>query len=156
MVIYEFSYKNTAVDLWKLAMYDIYSSLAGVSNLIFTAALLALLVSQWNEASDLFRGFMILGCSLFTIIQPLIIYNRARSQASGIRSTNLQFTDKGIHIRVGEEELMLSWKKVKRIMKRPAMLVIFADKKHGFVLPNRTLGSDKEAFYQYLIMKTKN
>lgn len=154
---YEYSYKNTAADLWQLAMYDIYSSLTGISNLIFTSALLALLVSQWNEAGDFFRGIMILGCCLFPIIQPLFIYRRARRQASGISwRTNLTFTDQGIQIRAGEETSLLPWQEVKRIMKRPGLLVIFADKRHGFVLPDRVLGSDKAAFYQYMNTKMNN
>ena len=35
---YKYTYRNTAGELWQLSMYYIYGSMAGLCNIIFTAA----------------------------------------------------------------------------------------------------------------------
>ena len=44
---------------------------------------------------------------------------------------------------------------MKKISKKPTMIVIFSDTTHGFVLSNRVLGSDRAAFYSYIASKVK-
>ncbi len=39
---YEYTYRNTCMDIWQLSMYYIYGSMVGMCNLIFTAAILTL------------------------------------------------------------------------------------------------------------------
>ncbi|MGL5438099.1 MAG: YcxB family protein [Lachnospiraceae bacterium] len=151
---YKYSYRTTASDLWQLTMYYTYGSIVGICNVIFTAAVLALSISKWKEAGDFLKGMMILGCCLFTVIQPLTFLNKAKKQASLItQDTTMQFDDTGIHIIVGDQESSIKWKSVKRISKKPTMVIIFADTTHGFVLTNRVLGKEKETFYQYLLSK---
>lgn len=51
-------------------MYYTYGSVVGMCNLIFTAAVIALTISKWNSAGVIWRFFLVLGCCLFTVIQP--------------------------------------------------------------------------------------
>ena len=45
----------------------------------------------------------------------------------------------------------LEWKSIKRVSKKPTMIVVFSDTTHGFVLPNRVLGADRKEFYEFVV-----
>lgn len=135
-------------------MYYTYGSMVGVCNIIFTAAAFVLTISQWQSASSMKRVVLIFGCCLFTVIQPSLVYLKAKRQVSNIKEdTEVTFDDRGIHIKAGNKRSDVTWDVIKKISKKPTMIVIFSDTTHGFVLSNRVLGKDQEAFYQFVLSK---
>lgn len=153
---YKYTYRTTARDLWQLSTYYIYGSLAGLCNIIFTVAAFALGFSRWDQAQGIVRCLIVLGCCLFTVIQPLMIYAKAKKQAAGItQDTQVSIDDNGLYIRVGDDTSQLPWKSVKRISRKPAMIIIFSDTTHGFIFTNRVLGNEKEEFYRYASSKVE-
>ena len=153
---YKYTYRTTARDLWQLSMYYIYGSLAGLCNIIFTVAAFALGFSRWDQAQGIVRCLIVLGCCLFTVIQPLMIYAKAKKQAAGItQDTQVSIDYNGLYIRVGDDTSQLPWKSVKRISRKPAMIIIFSDTTHGFIFTNRVLGNEKEEFYRYASSKVE-
>lgn len=153
---FKYTYRNTGFELWQLSMYYMYGSMVGVCNIIFTAAALALTVSRWGSAGAGMRAFMILGCCLFTIIQPYIVYIKAKRQARGINEdTGLEFDGQGIHISLGGRRSDVKWDTIKKVSRKPSMIIVFSDTTHGFVLTNRILGKERDAFYQFVSSKVK-
>jgi len=153
---YEYTYRNTAADIWQLSMYYIYGSLVGVCNIIFTTAVFVLGIVRWNSSGLFFRFGVILGFCLFPLIQPVLIYWKARKQAAVInQDTKVSFDDWGIHIKQGEKCSEIKWEKIKRIAKKPNMILIFSDSTHGFVLTTRVLKEEKDEFYAYVVSKIK-
>lgn len=152
---YKYTYRNTAGELWQLSMYYTYGSVVGMCNLIFTAAVIALTINKWNTVSGVWRFLLLLVCCLFTVIQPLAVWRKAEKQAAGIsRDTELEFGDAGIRIRVGDENSVIPWTAVKKISKKPTMIILFSDTTHGYVLTNWVLGKDRDAFYNYVTSKS--
>ena len=153
---FQYTYRTTAFELWQLSMYYTYGSMVGVCNIIFTFAVLALMVSRWSVSGTGFRVLLVFGLCLFTVIQPLVVYLRARKQTAGVtQDTTVSFSDEGIHIRVGEQFSNIRWEAIKKISKKPTMIIIFSDTTHGFLFTDRVLGAEKEAFYQYVTSKIK-
>ena len=153
---YQFKYETKASDLWQLSMYGIYRSIVGVVNIIFTAAMIVLIVRYFAETSWTYRILMILGLSLFTVIQPLVIYNRAKKQLSGMsRDMEIGFDDYGVHVRSEKEKSSIKWKNIKGIAKQPTLVIVYSSATHGFILTNKVLGKEREAFYRYVISKLK-
>ncbi|MEG7530990.1 MAG: YcxB family protein [Hungatella sp.] len=148
---YQYTYRTTAWELWQLSMYYTYGSMVGMCNIIFTAAVFALLVAKWDSSSDFFKLLLILGCCLFPLIQPLMIYRKAQKQAAEIQQdTQIGFDESGVHIRLGEKNSDIPWSSIRRISKKPTMMVVFSDSVHGFVLTNRVLGKERKALYDYI------
>lgn len=58
---YTYTLRTTARDLWQLSMYYIYGSMAGVCNIVFTAAVFALGVSRWGQSGLLMKCMIVLG-----------------------------------------------------------------------------------------------
>ena len=73
--------------------------------------------------------------------------------ASLTRDTYLILDDNGIHVRQGEENQTTGWKQIKRVSKKPTMIVIFTDTTHGYVLTRRILGERKAELYAYISEK---
>ena len=147
---YQYTYRTTASELWQLSMYYIYGSMVGLCNILFTAAVIALMVSRWQMAPTWQRLLFVAALCLFTVLQPLVIYRRARRQAARItEDTTLTADASGVHIRVGAKQADLKWSSIKRVSKKPTMLILFSDTSHGYVLSNRVLGGEREEFYAY-------
>jgi len=151
---YQFTYRTTAFALWQLSIYSIYGSMVGVCNTIFTIAMVLLTGKFWGEVNIFIKILLILGICLFTVIQPAVVYMRAKKQVSLIpQDMEISFDDYGVHVKTPNQTSDLKWKTIKGISKKPGMIIIFSTAKHGFVLTNKVLGKQKEAFYEYVNSK---
>lgn len=153
---YKFTYQITAFDLWKLSMYGTYGSMVGASNIVFTVAMAMLTGRFWNEANIFFRMLMIIGISVFTFIQPLAVYFRAKKQVVTIpQDMEISFDNKGMHIQASNQVSDIKWKSIIRVINKTNMIIIYTSMKHGFIITDKMLGSQKEDFYNYLVSKIK-
>lgn len=153
---YQFVSRTTPLDFWKLSMYSIYGSLIGVCNILFTVAMVGLIVKFWGDVNHFVRILLILASCLFPVIQPIGIYIRAKRQADAmLQNMEIDFDDSGIHVRTANQTSDLKWNTIKRVSKKPSMMVIFSTATHGFILTNKVLGKEKENFYNYVVSKLK-
>lgn len=153
---YKFTYKTTAFDLWKLSMYSTYGSMVGWCNIIFTVAMILLTVKFWGDVNSFTKMLLIIVICLFTVIQPAVVYMRAKKQVTALpHDMEIGFDDNGIHIKTEKQSSDLKWNSIKGVSKKLSMIVIFSTAKHGFVLTNKVLGKQKKAFYDYIISKTQ-
>ncbi|MEG0013701.1 MAG: YcxB family protein [Cellulosilyticaceae bacterium] len=153
---YKFTYQTTAFDFWQLSMYHMYGSMVGVCNMIFTIAMFLLTAKFWADVNGFVRILLIIACCLFTVIQPLVIYMRAKKQAVTVREEmEIGFDDKGVHVKTENKSSDLKWTTIKRVSKKPTMIVVFSTTTHGFILTNKVLGKQKEAVYDYIVSKIK-
>lgn len=150
---YKFKYKNTPLQFWQLSMYYMYGSIIGVCNIIFTVAMILLSLKMWGDASSFVKTLLLLACCLFSVIQPIGIYLRAKTQAAASKEIEISFDDSGIHVKTDLEASDLDWKSIKRVSKKPNMVVIFSTTTHGFILTNKVLGKQSEEFYHYVASK---
>ncbi|MGF6906396.1 YcxB family protein [Fusobacterium sp. PH5-44] len=154
---YEYTYKNTASELWQLSMYQIYGSIVGMCNIVFTFGMGALLVSRRNYVNNIFTIILILLVCWFPIIQPFLIYKKCQKQENNITdNTNIIFDNVGIQAKFGKQRSNIPWSKIRKISKKPTMLIVFTDGKHGYVLSNNVLRSDKEQLYDFILSKINN
>ena len=131
-----------------------YRSTAGGCNLVFTAAMFVLVFRFWSTASDMYKGLMLIGCILFPVIQPLVIYGKARKQAAALpKGMELGFDERGLHVKTQDAASDIPWSDIKNIVREFHMIVIFSDDIHGYILTDRMLGEQKQAFYEYIISR---
>ncbi len=154
--MYRYHYRTTAGDLWQLSMYSVYSSLAGVCNVIFTVSILALGIARWREFGMLGHILLVLAFLLFTVFQPALLYGRARRQAAGITGdTELLFDERGLCVRQDGKEQRLGWKQIRGVVKRPTLLLVLSDASHGYVLSDRVTGGEKKKLLAYISARCK-
>ena len=149
--MYEFTYKTEASDLWQMSMYYIYSNYIGIINVIFTVAMIALTVGTWKNTATVLKVILIFASCWFVVFQPVIMWRKAKKNAKKIRiSTELKFSDKGMHVKVDNKTQDIAWNKIYKCTKLPSMIIIYSDAVHGYVLNNKTLNGRKKEFIEYV------
>ncbi len=149
--MYYFTCRTSARDYWQLSMYYTYGSIAGICNIVFTVAMIVMACSFWARANVLLKVCMLIGCCLFTVIQPLAVWMKARKMAAGIScDTELIFGEKGVHISTNEQSAEIAWSSIKGFAVKPTMVILYSDQSHGYVLNNKVLGDKRNAFCQYV------
>ena len=138
---YEFKYKNTAFELFKLYFFFLYSSLAGIVNIIFTVAMIVLIYSKWNVATGLLRVVLVIAVLFFVLFQPVIMYNKARVNAKELKGE-------------GKREY-IDWKKIRAGKRFPQMLIIFTDNTNGYILTKRIVGDNYKKVFDDIIERIK-
>ena len=148
---YRFKYSPQAYDLWRLSIYGVYSSMAGMANIIFIVAMVILTMKFWSASTILIKILLLLGVSLFTVIQPLIIYSRAKRQVEALpEGMYIGFDKKGIHIELPSKTNLIVWKKILAIKKMKTMLILYSSSNEGYILTDKILGENKSDFIEYL------
>lgn len=147
---FRFENKTTTMDLWKLSMHRMYHSMVGVCNIIFTAALIALTVRFWN-IHIAFRVMMIFACVLFPIIQPVAIWKRAARQIAAMPKDMMTEINKtGVHVTGDGKKSHLPWNRIRGAVKEYGMVLLVTDAGRGYMLTDKTLGDQKEAFLKFV------
>ncbi len=151
---YRFVYQTTAFDFWQLAMYNTYGSIIGVCNVIFTVAMIILTVKFGGIVNEVILALLILASCFFPIIQPVMMYLQAKKQVAGLPGhMEIEFDEKGVHVTAGDRHSDLPWNTIKRILKKPTLIVIFSTATQGYILSNRILGKQRSQFLTYVLSK---
>ena len=135
-------------------MIDRYSSLAGIVQIIFVISLVILVCTKWDTLGPIMRILVILGLSLFTIIQPIAFFiNAGKSIDPNMPETKITFEENNMTIKVNSFIQRVPYNKIVQVINKPKMLIIQPDQKHIYILPSRILGDEKKELFEYL--KTK-
>lgn len=84
--------------------------------------------------------------------------NLCESQASGGGCTAgcqaYHFDEKGLLVTTGGERQHLPWNRL-RVTKQPGMVLVLSGAGSGYMLTNRVLGADREAFWSFVQSKVE-
>lgn len=148
---YYFKFKNTAGDYFWFNMTNIYSQWTALVNIIYTVAMVFLIVSRWSDSPVFFKGIMVFALCLFPVIQPISIYLKSAKQVEGITcETELSFDEIGMHIKVQDHNQLIKWKDYKATVNRPFVLVPIPDGKHAYILTERILKGQHRDLYKFI------
>lgn len=154
----EYRFKNQVrpLDFWILSMHHTYHSMVGLCNIIFTAAMIALTCRYAGKVHDILEVLMFLGCILFPILQPFVVYLKSKAQASMLpEKMDLEFDDKGLHVTVGVQTEDIPWKKIVSVQKEYNMVIVRSDARHGYIITNRMMKDKKNQFWADISSKIK-
>lgn len=144
---YKYDYTVKTSDLWQASMYYAYSSYLAVINVVCVISAAALLIKLWPTSPTWLKGFLILFLLLFTVIQPMVVWSRCKSQLAGKYPVlSLTFSKSGIHIEADGESQDKQWRNVRAIVKKPTIVVIYMEDGNGYILNNKVLGQTRKEF----------
>lgn len=153
---YKFKYKNTPFELLRLSLFYLYTSLAGIVNIIFTFAMLALLYSKWNETEAFVKLILSIAVLFFVLFQPAMMYMKVRENAKDLPELELEFGERGIAVGVGGKHEFIPWNKIRSVKSFPGMLIIFTDATNGYILTKRIVGIHYKSIFEEISGKVKN
>lgn len=153
---YRFNCDVKASDLWKISMTRTYRSFLGVINIVFTVSMIAMTVKLWPGSGEFSRALEILCCLIFPVFQPLAILGRSYKQVEQQpKGVELLFRNTGILVTCGDKEERIPWSHVTRVIRQPSMIVIKTDDAYGYMIMDRVMGEQKDAFYRDLVEQLK-
>lgn len=146
----KFEVRLTAKELWQFSMYHANAGFTGGFNLIFTAAAAFLLVFRWGSLTPAYR-LLLFGCLLiFTVLQPLLLYGKVRKQAKTPAISQpmyLTFGREGLQVEQNGQTADFTWEQMGRMDKKPSLVILYMDRVHAYLLPEKVLGDRKEEFF---------
>lgn len=135
-------------------MYNMYRSMIGTCNIVFSVAMVLLTIRFWNETNIFLRLLMIFACCIFTIIQPIAVYFKSKKQEESLpKNMTIKFDDSGVHVRSDKAKSDIQWKNIKSVVRKLNMIIVFSTTTHGFILTNNMIGLEVDSFYDFLISK---
>ncbi len=149
----EFSFKSeiTVWDIWKLSMHNIYRSMVGISNIVFSMGIILLTYRFWNEMETILRSILVVVCILFPIMQPIMIYLRAANQVKALpKDMLLEINGTGIHVSGNNQKSHIQWNRVRKVIEEKGIVILAIEGGRGYMLTDRTLGTQKESFLDYI------
>lgn len=148
---FRYQYQVKASDLWQVQMYYTYSSYVGLINVICMISSVALLFALWDTSPDWFRACLLVFLSLFTVIQPLGTWVRAKNSLKGQEyELELIFHEKDFQIIMGNKRETKTWQQVRAIVIKPTVVVIYMSGSQGYILSNRVLQGSRKEFIRFL------
>lgn len=144
----KFDVRLTTKDLWVFSMYHANNGVQGIFNVLFTVAALFLLIFRWSTLTTGYRLLLVVCVLLFTVWQPLLLYNKARKQAkaANIRDQmSLTFCGQGLKVEQNGQVMEFAWEQMGRMDRIPSMIVLYMDRVHAYLLPKTVLGEREEA-----------
>ena len=136
----------TVSELFDFLINHTYSSFSGYVGIILSiCAIIGFGYSVNNEVMNPAYKFALLFTGLlFTVIQPVMLYFKARKQVKQNEAINkpLEYliNADGIKVSCGEESVDYSWNDVMRITSTKKSVIIYVNRFRAFVLPKRDIG----------------
>ena len=136
-----------------------YQSVAGIMSLGLSLVCLAVLILFFGRISMRSRMLLLVVGLLFTVINPLLLAFRTFKQfklsPSYRKPIVYTFTDEGIGIAQGDQDMTLGWDRIVRLLMTNSMIAIYTNRIHAFVIPLSELSDDRPKIVASLVQFTE-
>ena len=132
-------------ELFLFTLRHTYFSISGVFSLIISLGSLFICLVEFQAATIMALLFI---ASLFTVIQPLMLYIKCRMQIKKSDNINssLHYTlsDQGITVRQNEQEAAVKWYDIRKVVQAKQGLYLYMSPVRAFIFPKEQCGSQYE------------
>ena len=113
MKTYHYTYFSKPQDLVVLGLDHTYHQYTGLINIVFTIAMLILLIARWNAWGILGNIFLVIAFMIFPVFQPLAMYLHGR-KVIGPKPSEIDMTieEDAMHIRSEGKQTTIQWERI--------------------------------------------
>ena len=141
-----FSVQMTVKEMYQFTMYHVYHQASGLIGLFLSALALANLVVSFHDLSDQGKTIMTIVGLWFTVLEPIMMYNRSKRQVKRTKSYQkplyYEINEKGITVSQDEESQTMEWERIRRIKDTGSQYILYSSRVHAFIFPKKCLGAD--------------
>ena len=156
------SINMTRKDLFTFSVYNSFSGMSGLFNVIWTVVWIAAFVVSFSVPQyQLVHRFAMIFCAmLFTVIQPCVIWRRTGRQAKTDAFKQTIYLTLGEKILVEQAEASgeIEWKQVRKVVRLKSMYILDMGYGRAYLLPNASVEGREEELIAVLrekLPKTK-
>ena len=139
-----------AKDIFKFSLAYTYSGVQAILTIFMLgvgAYMIVHGIGQPEGQTNIIFGVVVI--ALFVVINPLMIYVKAKKQAIK-NPTYYTLRDDGIFVELGEESATIEWARVYKITHFMGLTLLYTGKQQAFVFPDYELGDDREKMLDYM------
>ncbi len=142
----------TVKELYDFLIAHTYSSFSGWAGVFLSVCALVSFAFSVNveEMNIAYKFVLLLTGLLFTVIQPVMLYQRARNQVKQSEAINkpLEYTIsyEGITVACGEEFVKYDWNRIMKITSTKKNILVYTSSIRAFVLPKREISQYMDDF----------
>lgn len=137
-------------DLFRFYMYQSYTTTQGPISIILLLVMLVMAVISFRD-QQIYTGILYIGLGiLFVAYIPLSLWRKAHSilKTNQVLSGTLhyQVSDEGIKVSQDDDEGMMEWNLVYKIVGGKNQVLIYSNRINAYVIPREQLGEDYGTF----------
>lgn len=155
-----FSVQMTAKEVYKFTLYHIHHSFSGFFGICVAAFSLIMLAVSFQTLSNQTRTFLILLAAWVIVIDPIMLYSRAKSQVkrNKVYQKPLTYTlnEEGITVSQEEVSQTVAWERLRFIVETKTQYLVYSNRINAFIFPKEAIGENCDAFEEMAVHCTKD
>lgn len=155
-----FSVQMTAKEVYKFTLYHIYHGFSGLFGILVSAFSMIMLTTSFQTLSNQTRTFLILLMAWFIVIDPIMLYSRARSQVKRNKVYQKPLTymlnEEGITVSQEDVAQTVTWERLRSVVETKSQYLVYSNRINAFIFPKEAIGENIEAFEEMVVHCTKD
>ena len=154
-----FSVQMTAKEIFLFMMYHSYCKLSGVIGLLLSLFAIVSLVTSYTDMTDQNKAVYVIVALWFTVLEPVTMLSRARSQAKKNpvykKPLTYEVNSEGITVSQDEERQSIEWSRLLKVVETKSQYLVYSNKINAFIFPKNAIGQECSVFEQLVYEYTK-
>ncbi|MCH5268408.1 MAG: YcxB family protein [Lachnospiraceae bacterium] len=138
----------TTGELYRFSMRHTYCSASGIVGLFISLGSWGLCALRYRVLDRTAIMALIFTGFLFTVIQPVMLYSKAKAQKKRNEDINsalhYRLHETGISVSQGEQEVLVKWYEIRKRIKTGSALYLYMSPVRAFIFPKAQLGAEYE------------
>lgn len=142
-IILDITLKNK--DMSKFLMRHTYSRFGGFFGILISIAAIIILLVFWGKLIVMQRVILAVVSVLFTIIQPLSLWNKGKKQLKQEvfqKPFHYEFKDKDITISQDEYKEVFEWSTIRKFVLTKDAMYVYMTAMSAFIIPEERCGAE--------------
>lgn len=144
----EFDVELTVKEVYAFSMRHTYGSISGIFGLVISLGSWVVCALRFGSLDNTARmALFIIGC-LFTVVQPVMLYSKARAQIRQNKNINASLhyclAEEGITVSLGEQESFVRWCDVRKKVSSSNAIYLYMSPVRAFIFPKEQCGEQYE------------
>lgn len=154
-----FSVQMTPGEIFKFTIYHSYHKLSGVIGILFSLAAIIILIFRFGDLNDQDRTILIIVALWFTVLEPLTLLSRAKSQVKRNKAyqaaLDYKLDESGITVSQNDTEQTLAWDNLMKIVETKTQFLVYSSRIHAFIFPKKSMGENCDAAKELMLNYAK-
>ena len=146
----------TVKELFGFLMQHTYSTVASFIGIVLSIGGFAgfFYMLGMPEVNPFYLGALFATGMLFTVVQPIMLYSKAKKQVKKNAETNqpLQYTisKTGIGVTQGELSAFSNWEEIVKVTSTKTLVMLYTSRIHAYVIPKKDVAEKLDEFKQLI------
>lgn len=150
-----FQYQTKVGDMYRFLMHHAYIGVSGIINLVISIGALVLLFTGAGGGQAFSNLMLILIASLFTIINPILLFYKAAKQVKLTpmfqKPIDYFINEEGILVSQGEEKILINWTDIWKAVETNHAFYFYLSTRGAYILPKAALPGHAEELKKLVI-----